>query len=95
MDVTQPLWKRYRAMFALRNLGTDDAVLAIADGKSSGAFVMKGRWDIESLFRPELRRQRPLPSRNRLRSGSVAVSVDRLSTDESFGSVGRELHGPA
>jgi len=32
LDLKQPLWKRYQAMFSLRNIATDEAVLAIADG---------------------------------------------------------------
>nr|XP_056701030.1 deoxyhypusine hydroxylase [Euleptes europaea] len=38
LDESRPLFERYRAMFALRNLGGEPAVLALADGlKSSGA----------------------------------------------------------
>lgn len=33
LDESRPLFDRYRAMFALRNLGGRDAVLALADGK--------------------------------------------------------------
>lgn len=33
LDEGRPLFDRYRAMFALRNLGGRDAVLALADGK--------------------------------------------------------------
>lgn len=33
LDEALPLFDRYRAMFALRNLGGRDAVLALADGK--------------------------------------------------------------
>lgn len=33
LDESLPLFDRYRAMFALRNLGGRDAVLALADGK--------------------------------------------------------------
>lgn len=32
LNETLPLFERYRALFSLRNLGTKDAVLAIADG---------------------------------------------------------------
>lgn len=38
MDASLPLFQRYRAMFTLRNIGTDDAVLALATGfKDSSA----------------------------------------------------------
>ena len=36
LDQSLPLFERYRAMFSLRNLGTTDAVLALADGKFTG-----------------------------------------------------------
>lgn len=31
-DNSRPMFDRYRAMFALRNLGTDEAALALAEG---------------------------------------------------------------
>lgn len=38
MDTSLPLFQRYRAMFTLRNIGTDPAVLALATGfKDSSA----------------------------------------------------------
>lgn len=40
LDESLPLFERYRAMFALRNLGTEEAVLALGDGKEKG-FVLK------------------------------------------------------
>jgi len=33
LDESLPLFERYRAMFALRNLGTEVAVLALGDGR--------------------------------------------------------------
>lgn len=33
LDEALPLFDRYRAMFALRNIGTEEAVLALGDGK--------------------------------------------------------------
>ena len=33
LEETQSLFERYRAMFALRNIGTDEAVLAICQGR--------------------------------------------------------------
>lgn len=35
LDESLPLFERYRAMFALRNLGEEPAVLALADGEPS------------------------------------------------------------
>lgn len=37
LDESLPLFDRYRAMFALRNLGTEEAVLALGDGKIARA----------------------------------------------------------
>ena len=48
LDATRPLFKRYKAMFALRDLGTEEAVAALCD-----AFV-----DGSALFRhPRYRRR--------------------------------------
>lgn len=33
LDEALPLFDRYRAMFALRNIGTEEAVLALGDGE--------------------------------------------------------------
>lgn len=34
LDESLPLFERYRAMFALRNLGNEEAVLALGDGRT-------------------------------------------------------------
>jgi deoxyhypusine monooxygenase len=44
LDTKRPLFERYRAMFALRNIGTEEAVLALA----------KGLKDESALFRHEI-----------------------------------------
>lgn len=35
LDNSLPLFERYRAMFALRNLGSEEAVLALGDGEEN------------------------------------------------------------
>ena len=40
LDENQSLFERYRAMFALRNLGTDEAVLAICAGIKVATFSL-------------------------------------------------------
>ena len=40
MNEDLPLFKRYRAMFALRNIGGEYAVLALADGKDKFAVTL-------------------------------------------------------
>lgn len=37
LDESRPLFERYRAMFALRDAGGEDAALALAEGKWMGA----------------------------------------------------------
>lgn len=46
LDESLPLFDRYRAMFALRNLGTEEAVLALGDGKVQ----LYGEQSCEHLF---------------------------------------------
>jgi deoxyhypusine monooxygenase len=46
IDTSLPLFIRYRAMFALRNIGTEEAVLALAQGFN----------DTSALFRHEIGR---------------------------------------
>lgn len=41
LDEALPLFDRYRAMFALRNLGGRDAVLALADGLQAGSALFR------------------------------------------------------
>jgi len=40
-DPGLPLFERYRAMFALRNIGTDEAVDALASGFSDNSILFK------------------------------------------------------
>lgn len=40
-DVNEPLFKRYRAMFRLRDIGTDDACLALASGFKDDSALFK------------------------------------------------------
>ena len=40
-DPVLPLFERYRAMFALRNIGTDEAVDALASGFSDDSALFK------------------------------------------------------
>lgn len=41
MDDSRPLFERYRAMFALRNIGGESAVLALADGLKCGSALFR------------------------------------------------------
>ncbi|XP_061457445.1 deoxyhypusine hydroxylase [Rhineura floridana] len=41
LDESRPLFERYRAMFALRNIGGESAVLALADGLCCGSDLFR------------------------------------------------------
>jgi deoxyhypusine monooxygenase len=41
LDTTLPLYKRYQAMFSLRNIGTEEAVLALALGLKDSSALFK------------------------------------------------------
>ena len=41
VDETQPMFERYRAMFALRNVGTEESVLALARGFGAKSALMR------------------------------------------------------
>ncbi|XP_038626965.1 deoxyhypusine hydroxylase [Tachyglossus aculeatus] len=41
LDESQPLFDRYRAMFALRNAGSEEAVLALAEGLCCGSALFR------------------------------------------------------
>lgn len=55
MDKDEPLFKRYQAMFSLRNLNTDEATLALADGldcKDSALFRHEIAFVLGQIQRP-------------------------------------------
>ncbi|RKP07869.1 ARM repeat-containing protein [Thamnocephalis sphaerospora] len=76
LDPSRPLFERYRAMFALRNIGTEEAVLELA----------KGLKDDSALFRHEIayvfgQLQHP---------ASVPALVESLSETSEMGMVRHE-----
>ncbi|XP_032821900.2 deoxyhypusine hydroxylase [Petromyzon marinus] len=76
LDDGAPLYERYRAMFALRNVGSNEAVLALSDGLSCGS----------ALFRHEVafvlgQMQHP---------ASVPALASRLAVAEESGMVRHE-----
>lgn len=59
LDDDQPLFKRYRAMFSLRNIGTDASALSLAKGLRCGSALFRhevayvlGQMQMESTVRP-------------------------------------------
>lgn len=87
LDQSLPLFERYRAMFALRNLGTEEAVLALGDGlKCSGA-----------LFRHEIgyvlgQMQHPaaVPALRAALERSGESPMVRHEAAEALGSIGKD-----
>uniref|UniRef100_A0A8C3CJE2 deoxyhypusine monooxygenase n=1 Tax=Cairina moschata TaxID=8855 RepID=A0A8C3CJE2_CAIMO len=104
LDEARPLFDRYRAMFALRNLGGRDAVLALADERvqpvTGGGFVGLSWWFLVpgTCFVRAGRapgRQRPVPPRDRLRAGPDAGRGLRAAADGRAAQPHREPHGEA
>ncbi|KAM7013038.1 deoxyhypusine hydroxylase [Tautogolabrus adspersus] len=87
LDESLPLFERYRAMFALRNLGNEEAVLALGDGlQCSGA-----------LFRHEIgyvlgQMQHPaaVPALRAALERSGENPMVRHEAAEALGSIGQE-----
>ena len=76
-DPVLPLFERYRAMFALRNIGTDEAVDALASGFSDDSALFKFVSDNPHRLLPLLQAN-PLPD-TKLLSYLVNSSLRILS----------------
>ncbi|XP_058494998.1 deoxyhypusine hydroxylase [Solea solea] len=87
LDETLPLFERYRAMFALRNLGSEDAVLALGDGLQCSS----------ALFRHEIgyvlgQMQHPaaVPSLSAALERPEENPMVRHEAAEALGSIGKD-----
>uniref|UniRef100_A0A3Q0SJ80 Deoxyhypusine hydroxylase n=1 Tax=Amphilophus citrinellus TaxID=61819 RepID=A0A3Q0SJ80_AMPCI len=87
LDESLPLFDRYRAMFALRNLGTEEAVLALGDGLHCSS----------ALFRHEIgyvlgQMQHPaaVPALRAALERSNENPMVRHEAAEALGSIGRD-----
>ncbi|XP_004067605.1 deoxyhypusine hydroxylase isoform X1 [Oryzias latipes] len=87
LDEDLPLFERYRAMFALRNLGSEDAVLALADGLQCSS----------ALFRHEIgyvlgQMQHPaaIPALSAALQHAAENPMVRHEAAEALGSIGRD-----
>ncbi|KAF1386063.1 hypothetical protein PFLUV_G00114270 [Perca fluviatilis] len=87
LDESLPLFERYRAMFALRNLGNEEAVLALGDGLQCSS----------ALFRHEIgyvlgQMQHPaaFPALRAALERSGENPMVRHEAAEALGSIGRE-----
>ncbi|KAJ2080847.1 deoxyhypusine hydroxylase [Coemansia sp. RSA 988] len=85
-DESASLWKRYRSMFALREIGTEEAVLALAEGmekdKSSSLF----RHEIGFIF-GELQHPASVPALSRILANTEEAPMVRHEAAEALGSV--------
>lgn len=88
LDEKLSLFERYRAMFALRNIGTDEAVLAICEGFQSSsalfrhevAFVLGQLQSVCSV--PALEKQLSLLHENYMVRHECAETLGSIGTDE-------------
>ncbi|XP_040895891.1 deoxyhypusine hydroxylase [Toxotes jaculatrix] len=87
LDESLPLFERYRAMFALRNLGNEDAVLALGDGLQCSS----------ALFRHEIgyvlgQMQHPaaIPALSAALERFGENPMVRHEAAEALGSIGKE-----
>ncbi|KAK7889140.1 hypothetical protein WMY93_024700 [Mugilogobius chulae] len=87
LDESLPLFDRYRAMFALRNLGTEEAALALADGLQCSS----------ALFRHEIgyvlgQMQHPstVPALSAALERPEENPMVRHEAAEALGSIGRQ-----
>ncbi|XP_041862996.1 deoxyhypusine hydroxylase [Melanotaenia boesemani] len=87
LDESLPLFERYRAMFALRNIGTEEAVVALGDGLQCSS----------ALFRHEIgyvlgQMQHPaaVPALRAALERSGENPMVRHEAAEALGSIGKE-----
>lgn len=88
IDGSLPLFKRYRAMFSLRNIGDEKAVLALGNGfteKNSALF----RHEIAYVF-GQLRHEASVPFLKRVIDDLNEESMVRHECAEALGSIGTE-----
>lgn len=87
LDTNLSLFDRYRAMFSLRNRGTEEAVLALCEGFD----------DQNALFRHEIayvlgqmQHQASVPALTRVLNNEVEHRMVRHEAAEALGAVGGE-----
>ncbi|KAI7829277.1 Deoxyhypusine hydroxylase [Kickxella alabastrina] len=80
------LWKRYRAMFALRDIGTEEAVLALAEGMETDKTSALFRHEIGFIF-GEMQHPASVPALARILANSEEESMVRHEAAEALGSV--------
>ncbi|KAI9218880.1 hypothetical protein BC828DRAFT_387481 [Blastocladiella britannica] len=84
LDSSLPLFKRYRAMFTLRNIGTEPAVLALADGFADTSALF--RHEIAYVF-GQLQHPASVPSLRLVLSDPNEEGMVRHEAAEALGSI--------
>ncbi|KAI8924461.1 armadillo-type protein [Entophlyctis helioformis] len=84
MNAELPLFERYRAMFALRNRGTEDAVLALAEGFNDSSALF--RHEIAYVF-GQLQHPASVPSLIKTLSNTAEEAMVRHEAAEALGSI--------
>ncbi|KAI8323055.1 ARM repeat-containing protein [Martensiomyces pterosporus] len=85
-DGEASLWKRYRAMFALRDIGTDEAVLALAEGLETDKTSALFRHEIGYVF-GEMQSPASVPALARVLANTDEAPMVRHEAAEALGSV--------
>ncbi|XP_017290234.1 deoxyhypusine hydroxylase [Kryptolebias marmoratus] len=87
LDESLPLFERYRAMFALRNLGTEEAVLALGDGLQSSSALF--RHEIGYVL-GQMQHLAAVPALRAVLERSDENPMVRHEAAEALGSIGKE-----
>lgn len=87
MDTSLPLFKRYRAMFSLRNIGTPEAVEALATGFQDESALF--RHEIAYVF-GQLQHIASVPALTRVLQNEAEHRMVRHEAAEALGSIGGE-----
>ncbi|KIO21368.1 hypothetical protein M407DRAFT_245504 [Tulasnella calospora MUT 4182] len=90
LDTSIPLFQRYRAMFALRNLGTPEAIDALADGFSDDSALFKH--EIAFVF-GQLSHPHAIPSLVRVLQNPNEAEMVRHEAAEALGGIAEAESG--
>mmetsp|Transcript_5253 Transcript_5253/g.7891 ORF Transcript_5253/g.7891 Transcript_5253/m.7891 type:complete len:292 (+) Transcript_5253:3-878(+) len=87
-DTTQSLWDRYRALFSLRDIGTPEAVLVIAQGLNNPSFSNLFRHEIAFVFGQLREKAKPaLPALVQALENPSDAYIVRHESAEAIGSI--------
>ncbi|XP_039623050.1 deoxyhypusine hydroxylase [Polypterus senegalus] len=87
LDESLPLFERYRAMFALRNIGSEEAVLALADGLQCSSALF--RHEIGYVL-GQMQHEACVPQLSTALSKLEENAMVRHECAEALGAIGKE-----